>query len=271
MSLGVPSIAIEPTALIFLLGMRHGLDPDHVAMIDGLTMRAVDAGRPGAGWVGTWFSLGHSLAVGAVAILVALVSAQFDLPDWLPAFIDWLVIALLLLVGLLNLHSLLRPRNSARFSLPDGFLPPVVRGRMGPLPTIVIGILFGLVVDTASQAAAWGAAATATGGFVGALVIAVSFGVGMVLVDTIDSQLVARFACTGHNAEKVTRWRRAASWVIVALSFGTAGLSLLEKAGFDIAVSDHGWTAIGLLAAVVVAALLARQRTSRPQPRQGDG
>lgn len=263
MSLAVPSIAIEPTALIFLLGMRHGLDPDHVAMIDGLTMRAVDAGRPGAGWVGTWFSLGHSLAVGAVAIAVALLSAQFDLPHWLPAAIDWLVIALLLLVGLLNLHGLLQRTDCARPSLPDGFLPRALHGRMGPLPTIVIGILFGLVFDTASQAAAWGAAATAKGGFVGAVIIAAAFGVGMVLVDTIDSQLVARLARAGRDANRVTRWRRSASWVIVALSFGTAGLSLFEMAGFEPAVSDHAWTAIGLLAALAVAVLLARQRTSR--------
>jgi hypothetical protein len=38
-------------ALMRVLGLGHGLDPDHIACIDGLTWRApgtADAGRPGA-------------------------------------------------------------------------------------------------------------------------------------------------------------------------------------------------------------------------------
>lgn len=263
-------IAVEPTALIFLLGMRHGLDPDHVAMIDGLTMRAIAAGRPGAGWIGTWFSLGHSLAVGAVAVMVAVLSARLVAPDWLPAVIDWLVIALLLLVGTLNLQGLLRRTPNTLRSLPERALPSGLRGRIGPLPTIAIGILFGLVFDTASQAAAWGAAATATGGVEGAIVIAAAFAMGMMLVDTIDSQLLARLARTGRAADQLTRWRRAATWVIVVLSFGTAGLALLEKLGFALSVPDSGFTAIGLLAALAVVVLLARERY-RSQQRRGEG
>ncbi len=270
MSPALAPIAIEPTALIFLLGMRHGLDPDHVAMIDGLTMRAIAAGRPGAGWIGTWFSLGHSLAVGAVAVLVALLSARLVAPDWLPAVIDWLVIVLLLLVGALNLQGLVRRTPNAGRSLPERAMPAWLVGRVGPLPTIAIGILFGLVFDTASQAAAWGAAATATGGVKSAIVIAAAFAIGMMLVDTVDSQLLAHFARSGQQGEQLARWRRAATWVIVALSFGTAGLALLEKFGFALSAPDSVFTAIGLLAALAVVVLLARERY-RSQTRRGEG
>ena len=48
--------------LTFLLGLRHGLDPDHIAIIDGFAFRAAEE-RPGlAPWVGTLFATGHSIS-----------------------------------------------------------------------------------------------------------------------------------------------------------------------------------------------------------------
>jgi high-affinity nickel-transport protein len=259
-------VSPEPLALVFLLGMRHGLDPDHVAMIDGLTMRAVNAGRPGAGWIGTWFSIGHSAAVAAVALLVAVFSQRLSAPPWLPNVIDWLVIVLLVLVGTLNLRGLLRASSDPRPSFPDRVLPPALRNAAGPLPTIMIGLLFGLVFDTASQAAAWGAVASTQAGFTGALAITAAFAVGMIMVDTIDSQIVARLASGEGGPRKAERWRRAAGWVIVGLSFGTALYALLGMAGITLGIADIAWTSAGLLAAVSVAALLQLARRYRQQP-----
>jgi high-affinity nickel-transport protein len=67
--------------LIFLLGLRHGLDPDHIVVIDNLTFRAIDE-RPGwARWIGTLFAIGHSLSVAIVAIGVALVAGRISWPE----------------------------------------------------------------------------------------------------------------------------------------------------------------------------------------------
>jgi hypothetical protein len=49
--------------------------------------------------------------------------------------------------------------------------------------------------------------------------------------------------------------------VILALSFGTAGLALLERAGCDPDGSDQLLAIVGLLAAGAVVDLLARQRS----------
>ena len=57
--------------LAFVLGLRHGMDPDHLATIDGLTRFNAAAGRMRlARLCGFLFSLGHG-AVVCVAALVA--------------------------------------------------------------------------------------------------------------------------------------------------------------------------------------------------------
>ena len=61
-------------ALFFLLGLRHGIEPDHIAAIDGLTLRAHDHHERHAPWTGTLFALGHGLAVAAIAIGISLLA-----------------------------------------------------------------------------------------------------------------------------------------------------------------------------------------------------
>ena len=46
-------LSLSGLGLMLALGLRHGLDPDHIAVIDGLTIHALDQ-RPGmAPWVST--------------------------------------------------------------------------------------------------------------------------------------------------------------------------------------------------------------------------
>ena len=57
--------------MVFLLGLRHGMDPDHLATIDGLA-RYNGQNRPRvARWSGCFFSLGHGAIVTLVAAFVA--------------------------------------------------------------------------------------------------------------------------------------------------------------------------------------------------------
>ena len=37
-----PSFALPALGLMFVLGLRHGLDPDHVAVIDNIVFRMVE-------------------------------------------------------------------------------------------------------------------------------------------------------------------------------------------------------------------------------------
>lgn len=252
--------------LMFILGLRHALDPDHVAVIDNIVFRTVDARPRLAPWTGTFFALGHSLSVAVVAVGVSLAAGAFALPGWTAPVIDVVVIALLLIVGGLNLRALLRRDDYTPVGWRSGLVPRQLRDSTHPAGVVVVGAVFGLVFDTATQAAAWGAAATAKGGTMAALAIAATFAAGMVLADTLDGQIVGRLLRTGgRSTEVMRRYRRMVGWLVVTLSFGTAGYALAEMAGLAVALSDTAFTTIGVLSAGAVVLLLTVGRSgTRP-------
>ena len=58
------------TALVFVLGLRHGFDPDHLVAIDGLARSS--RSRAWLQAVGTWISVGVLLALGVANLTMAL-------------------------------------------------------------------------------------------------------------------------------------------------------------------------------------------------------
>lgn len=254
-------IALSALWLMFVLGLRHGLDPDHVAVIDNIVFRTVESRPRLAVWVGTLFALGHSLSVASVAIGVSLAADAFALPAWTGPMVDVAVIALLIIVGTLNLRALLTHATYTPVGWRSALVPKRLRNSTHPLAVVAIGAIFGLVFDTATQAAAWGAAATAKGGTPAALAIAASFAIGMMLADTLDSQIVGRLLRSkARSTATMRRYRRAVGWLVVALSFGTAGYALAELAGLDVALSDGAFTAVGVASAGTIILLLLASR-----------
>ena len=76
---GLPADALGLAALVFLLGLRHGLDPDHLAAIDGLTRAGT---REGARrWCGLFFALGHGVVITLVGLAVAIAATEWE-PAW---------------------------------------------------------------------------------------------------------------------------------------------------------------------------------------------
>jgi high-affinity nickel-transport protein len=130
-----------------------------------------------------------------------------------------------------------------------------------PAAIIAIGVIFGLVFDTATQAAAWGAAATVRGGVPAVLAIAAAFAIGMVLADTLDSQIVGRLLRSADRAKgQVRRYRRAVGWLVVTLSFGSAALAMAEMLGRPLVLSETALTALGAGTALAIVTLLATAR-----------
>lgn len=66
-----PAESVALLAAVFLLGAQHGLDPDHLAAVDGLTRSNSDTRPRLARWSGLLFALGHGLVVMAAAALFA--------------------------------------------------------------------------------------------------------------------------------------------------------------------------------------------------------
>ena len=91
--------------LVFLLGLKHGFDADHLATIDGFTRLNTRAGRSFARWCGALFSLGHGIVVMLIALTVGAVTNRWQTPDWLELTGVWISILFLTVLGVLNLRA----------------------------------------------------------------------------------------------------------------------------------------------------------------------
>jgi high-affinity nickel-transport protein len=257
-------VSSSALGLVFLLGLRHGLDPDHIAVIDNLTFRAAEERPRLAPWTGTLFALGHSISVAVVALAVAWLSGKFIWPTWIGVAVDIMIVALLVLVGWLNLRALVRPTDYVPVGWRQKLVPQGLRGSSSPFAVVAIGAIFGLVFDTATQAAAWGAVAATGGGASAAALIALAFAVGMILTDTADSQIVARLLRIKGDLHRVQVYRRSVGWVIVALSFGMAAYAVGTMLTPRIELADTAFTALGIgMAGLIVAFLVLAQRHAR--------
>ncbi|MBC8120832.1 MAG: nickel permease [Gemmatimonadaceae bacterium] len=175
--------------LCLSLGMRHGVDADHIAVIDSLS-RA----RP---WNGVLFALGHGLTVTILAVGAGALALPFP-PQWSA----WLLIGL----GSVNLWRLLRPAPAA---------VPLRVPAVGPL---LLGVLFAAGFETASQLSALMLVREVSPWLLG-----LAFSLGMVLVDGADGFLAARVWSRGGRGAGA----RVLGWIVVAFSFGLGGAELL--------------------------------------------
>lgn len=228
----VDALPASGLVLFFVLGLRHGVEPDHIAAIDGMTLRALDHRQPHAAWTGSLFALGHGAAIAAVAIAVSLITAHVALPPVLIEITTWLPIALLALLGAWNLRALLAPGRYQPSSVRMKLMPASLRERSDMWSTVAIGLLFALVVDTLAHISAWSVFATHQGGgWLAALVAGLLFSVGMLVASTASSQLIYRIIGSARSEAAAVTFRRAIGWVVVLLSFGVVAVALADKAG----------------------------------------
>src|SRR5258708_8446926 len=95
--------------MVFLLGLRHGMDPDHLATLDGLARHNAQTRPRLARWSGCFFSLGHGAIVTLVAGFVAATLHDGAAPQWLERFRTWVSLPFLLPLGMTKITAGLRP------------------------------------------------------------------------------------------------------------------------------------------------------------------
>jgi high-affinity nickel-transport protein len=218
-------------ALVFLLGLKHGFDADHLAAIDGLTRYNARQGRPFARYCGALFSLGHGAIVVAIAVAVGLASERWDAPGWLELSGAWISIGFLTLVGIVNLRAVLG-------AAPHEVVTPVgIKGRFlgrlnragKPWSVALVGALFAFSFDTVSQSALFALTATQFGGMQHAVVLGLLFVLGMLVTDGINglwiSRLIARADQIAVIASRVMSLAVSSVALLVA-AFGVARLAL---------------------------------------------
>ena len=84
--------------MVFLLGVRHGFDLDHLATIDSIT-RTVKSQVRLSKFVGVLFSLGHGVVVILMTLVIASGLVRLTTPAWLDAMGSWISIIFLFIFG----------------------------------------------------------------------------------------------------------------------------------------------------------------------------
>ena len=199
--------------LAYTLGLRHGVDADHICAIDNTTRKLLQQGKKPY-TVGTWFSLGHSTIV--MAMLVALVVATRYIISSYPtfasvgavmgtaisggflyiiAFINLLIFwEVYLLFRQLRRGSLDRVKLEAQLNnrgFMNRYFNWLFRFVNEPWQIYPVGVLFGLGFDTATEVtliAITVTVGTAATGFPlwMVMILPFMFTCGMVLTDTSD-------------------------------------------------------------------------------------
>jgi len=216
----LPNDWLALLAVVYALGLRHGMDPDHLATVDGIA-RSNAARRPRlARWSGFLFSAGHGAIVILVAIGVSLAAHRWQTPQWIEAIGAWISIGFLYTLGLLNLYSVL--------SAPPGLMvsPVGVRSRLlgrvvqvsHPVLIAAVGALFALSFDTVSQVALLSLTARSMSGWGFSTLLGITFTLGMMTSDGVNGLWVARL---------LARADRRARIVSRTMGLTIAGLSLL--------------------------------------------
>lgn len=251
--------------LVFVLGLKHGFDADHLAIIDGLT-RFNSRTRPGlARRCGMLFSLGHGFVVIVIALLVGALAQHWLVPAWLAAFGAWVSVVFLLSIGVVNVHAVLRAE-------PGEVIRPVgLKGRFlgrlaeaaNPFCVALVGALFALSYDTVSQAALFALTATRFGGWQHALALGLLFMLGMLVTDGANgiwiSRLILRADQIAALASRVMSLAVAGISLLVG-TFGVMKLSLPAVAAW----SERGESYFGIAVVSVVAfSFLLAVRLSR--------
>lgn len=247
--------------LLFALGFRHGLDPDHIAAVDSMTrMRYSASAYWSARLTGFQFACGHSLTILLATLIFYWQGIQ--LPQWVDALGLWISSAFLLYLAFVNLRHCL-----ARHAHPHshGHSPVqawLVRA-MGPLAHPAgVGFAFAISFDSLAQAGLMAAKGHELGGLPMIVLLAACFGAGMMLADTVNGLvmhwLVRKSQGAAHNAG---RWMSGVIGVlallVVMVSHLREHLPLLET----LWEAWGAWIGIGVTG--VMLALYAGMRVMR--------
>lgn len=211
-------LLLGTASLAYTLGLRHAVDPDHIAAIDNVTRKLMQEGRRPVA-VGLFFAMGHSTVVIIASLLVALsvgaLEARFEgFKEYGGLIGTGISAAFLLVIALINtaiLISVTRAFQASRRGEPvideelnellqqRGLLARMLRSLFAVITRswqmYPLGLLFGLGFDTASEIGLLGiAAAQGSAGLPvwAILVFPALFTAGMSLIDTADGIIMVQ-------------------------------------------------------------------------------
>src|SRR3954465_14834331 len=261
----LPSHWLSLVAVVFLLGLKHGLDPDHLAAIDGLAR--FNAGRRPklSRWSGLLFSAGHGVVVTSVAIAVATVATEWHAPPWLETVGVWISIGFLTLLGVANLAAVVRtPRGEVvrPVGLKSRAFERLTRAEH-PVLIAAVGAAFALSFDTISQAVLFSVTGSHLAGWMFAGTLGLVFTAGMMATDALNGLWVSHLVRSADRRAETAS--RVMSFAVGTLALAIAALAAARYAlpGFDARVESWGVAVSAAVVCIVVGAYAAAMRLSR--------
>ena len=122
------AISLAPLLLGLALGLRHAVDPDHIAAMGTIVSREPSPGRAAA--LGVVWGLGHSLSLFAASIVI--IALDLPIPERVTSMLELLVAAMLIVLGIQSLRRAFEanPRSRA-VTARRPFLVGLVHGLAG--------------------------------------------------------------------------------------------------------------------------------------------
>ena len=267
-------VLLGTALLAYGFGLRHAVDADHIAAIDNVTRKLMQAGqRPVS--VGFFFALGHStvviLAAAGIAATATALSAHFEQFKSVGGVIGTLVSAgFLFVIAIVNL-AILRSvwriyrhvRRGGVYVDADFDLLLNSRGVLArlfrPMFRLVgkswhmfpLGFLFGLGFDTATEVALLGISATQAAKGISIwsiMVFPALFAAGMSLIDTTDGVLMlGAYDWAFVKPIRKLYYNLTITSVSVIVAFLIGGIEALGLIGDQLGLSGWFWDGIGSL------------------------
>jgi len=266
-------------ALAYFFGLRHAVDADHIAAIDNVTRKLMAEKRRPLG-IGLSFSLGHSTVVFTATWI--MLSTAIGVQHWLTnirpiaalfgtAISAISLLAIALFNGILLFHGSDGPPGGPLTRL----CRPLFRLVSRNWHMYILGFLFGLGFDTATEISVLGMSANeAAKGLPiwSVLLFPLLFAAGMTLVDSTDGVLM--LGAYGWALQEPAH-RRIYNNIVTIVSILVAliigGLEFVQLTGRDIFLGGlfqsmrfWGYGLIAFFATAWLAAYCLRQRASAP-------
>jgi high-affinity nickel-transport protein len=260
--------------LAYTFGLRHAVDADHIAAIDNVTRKLMQAGKRPVS-VGFFFALGHStivvLASLGVAATTAALQSRFasfkDVGGLIGTSVSALFLFAVALANLVILGGVYRAfrgvrrgglyveadfdRLLAQRGLLARLFRPVFRLVTKSWHMYPLGFLFGLGFDTATEIAVLGiSAAEASRGLSiwSIMVFPALFAAGMSLIDTTDGVLMlGAYGWAFARPIRKLYYNLTITAVSVLVALIVGGIEVLGLIGGRLELEGPFWGFVGTL------------------------
>lgn len=270
------TVLLGAAVLAYTFGLRHAFDADHIASIDSVTRKLMQKNkRPTT--VGFYFAIGHSMALVIFVIGIAAF-ASWDASNEKVSLIDssagvastFVSSTFLIIMAALNLTiarstyiAYRKVRNGGAYSEEDfdmlmnkrGFMARIFR----PLFRVVskswhmaiVGLLFGLGFDTATEVSLLGIAGAEAARGLSVWVILIFpalFAAGMAFMDTTDSILMVRaYSWAFRNPLRKLHYNLTITIVSALVALIVAGIEVLALATEHFNLKGQLWDQVNNL------------------------